>query len=443
MRLETKERWEQLYPFLIATLYLDLAAGGSFWLMEGMFLLTSLFFLWDVMLQKKNCDTTLLVVLRPMYAVIGGLGAYILWDVLGLFRNADFIHFLQKEKVVFPMAFILWMGIFYFDRKPKQNGTKLLQAVFLAGAVSAGLGVLQSVLWGGYFAPYARRISLRVDYNMFSQVVMMGMAAGFCLYQKDFRKKAWLALLLGPIVILSSSRKNTVLMLGLFFLEIMAEQLQIPSKERLQKLAKWGVVIVSVFVVSAVGQKLLDSRAEQRILQGESFPNLGQSGAIERLIPEKSASPSKRKIIWSIAAEEFADGDTVQKFFGKGFCYDLKLYAESSDQRLTSVYSKESLQKLSAHSFLLADLVNLGVVGAVLGGMIWVLLGLKLLDCLKLCPDKFLLLLFLYGSILLTNLLSNRYGFLYDKYFWLLVLLLMGFRCQKAEKYGTIRNRQQ
>ena len=150
-----------------------------------------------------------------------------------------------------------------------------------------------------------------------------------------------------------------------------------------------------------------------------------QGSALERYeqIGQEGGS-SKRMLIWSVALREYHGYDGGEKLFGKGFGYDVLLYRLSDDPALAESYEPQSRQLLCAHSFLLADLLNGGLVQAVLGVGVWFFIGAFLLRSLLLKRRGAMFFCIALGITFVNNAISNRYGFLYDKYFWLLLTLL-------------------
>ena len=97
---------------------------------------------------------------------------------------------------------------------------------------------------------------------------------------------------------------------------------------------------------------------------------------------------------------------------------------KTDDRELLEAYAPESRSLLSAHCFVLADLLNSGLIGAVLGILVWAAIGVRLLKMLLAGEKGTMFFVITLGITFANNLISNRYGFLYDKYFWLLLSML-------------------
>ena len=178
-------------------------------------------------------------------------------------------------------------------------------------------------------------------------------------------------------------------------------------------------------MLTALLQVYLDWRYERLLQEDVPMVSSAQGSALERYeqIGQEGGS-SKRMLIWSVALREYHGYDGGEKLFGKGFGYDVLLYRLSDDPALAESYEPQSRQLLCAHSFLLADLLNGGLVQAGLGVGVWFFIGAFLLRSLLLKRRGAMFFCIALGITFINNAISNRYGFLYDKYFWLLLTLL-------------------
>ena len=150
---------------------------------------------------------------------------------------------------------------------------------------------------------------------------------------------------------------------------------------------------------------------------------------MERYQPVEGGE-SKRKLLWELAIRQYRGYSATEKLFGRGFGADALLYRISDDPRLLQAYPPQSREQLSAHNFLLTDLLNGGLVQMVLGVSVWLLLAIYLIrEYLPalLRSGSLWLGLFLgfgFGMVLLNSLMSCRFGFLYDRTFWVLLCCL-------------------
>lgn len=427
MNLNGKKRWEICLFSAIGLALYELAAESSFFLMESFFILTAFFFpaeerklLFSPTVFVKNS----LCLFTPIWTVWTTIGIYLIWEIVSVGYSSYPQGTAEKYRVVLLMAGLSFL--FLQSDKIHSNGIEILEKTMMyAGTAAAAIGLLHAFIPVIYPVLYGKRISLRIDYNLFSQVILMGMTAGIQLVrEKRFARpfEFGLILLCAPAIILSSSRRNTVFLIVVLLLRMADELFLKKSEKKKRTLARWSLLFVLIFFITAALQWGLN-RQYERLMQREVEIALQSAGsALERYEPgKKEQGSSKRKLIWSIAAEEYLSFSDSEKIFGKGFGYDRLLYQISDSEELTQAYSAESRKNLSAHCFVLTDLLNGGAVQAVLGISIWVQIGVYLLKMLLEKQKDGMFFVVTLGMVFLNNLISNRYGFLYDKYFWLLL----------------------
>lgn len=179
---------------------------------------------------------------------------------------------------------------------------------------------------------------------------------------------------------------------------------------------QWAAVLMGVIVLTGLMQIYLDwqyERMEERArLENREVTGISDGSALERYEQiAQGGGESKRKIIWSVAIREYADFSLTEKLTGKGFGYDRLLYQKTDDRELLEAYAPESRSLLSAHCFVLADLLNSGLIGAVLGILVWAAIGVRLLKMLLAGEKGTMFFVITLGITFANNLISNRYGF--------------------------------
>ena len=370
------------------------------------------------------------------------LGLYLGWEIVTLSYSIYPEGVFDKYKVVFLMVCFTILILWY-----RQKGTnskflmdsrrKTLLFVFAVSAMTAAvLSVINISFPVLYPVLYGRRLSLRLDYNLFSQVVLFGLIAGETLIgarQENIlcKKRLFLWLVCAPAVVLSSSRRNTIFLLCFFVWTVLYTAVKIKKEEKARCTLPYSLapVLMGVIVLTGLMQIYLDwqyERMEERArLENREVTGISDGSALERYEQiAQGGGESKRKIIWSVAIREYADFSLTEKLTGKGFGYDRLLYQKTDDRELLEAYAPESRSLLSAHCFVLADLLNSGLIGAVLGILVWAAIGVRLLKMLLAGEKGTMFFVITLGITFANNLISNRYGFLYDKYFWLLLSML-------------------
>lgn len=433
----------------LGAMMLELAATYSFGLFPILLLaVAALFFV--VAIDRYGLEGAKLM--RELWARFGGywlipvlLGLYILLDLAGLFYSQAPIHGFYKYKVVALMLFLCLCLLLYTDSMERLRG--LLRAMGLASAFIAAFTVLN------YFAgilpmPYTLRLTLRTDYNVFASTILLGFLCTLYLFLTGERGAVHYLLfalntgLTLMVLYLSSSRRvfmmfPPILVFWLFLI--------------LFRQKNWRGLLCTMAAVLAAGALFWSMTAGMRIIMQTQYEQNGaqteiggggggggESTAEERYeTVGESGMWAKRKLIWGIAWDAYTNYTLPQKLIGKGFAYDILLYDEVQNEELAREYAHLEGQKgmLSAHNFVLADLISGGILKAAAGvllvlGAVWV--------CVALLLHSFSAAA-LYGNalvvVVVNNLISNRYGLLYDKFFYLFLLfLLLHLRLQLAGK---------
>ena len=320
------------------------------------------------------------------------------------------------------------LGIFLFC--PDKDGRLLVMgALGMAGCLAALLAILPAVV-PALPAPYRLRLTLRIDYNTFAQTVLLGGAAASCVLLARRRPgREWLLagvwILCLPVVFLSASRRG-VLLLG----PVLAVVAWAAWREGLggKKLALAGGTIAAG---SLWGIFLLRMGLERRpaggleLSAGQRYAAMADGSFVE-----------KRLAIWGEVLEELSRYSPLQWLAGKGAGWNILLFYRREMPRLQQLYGSWEDGTMSAHNFLLADLLD--------GGLIRLLLELLLLGALALClwgvarPSwEQAFLLCVLGVSGASCLISNRYGLWGDRFFWLActgcLLLPLPFQSKEAQ----------
>ena len=352
---------------------------------------------------------------------------YLAVDLSGLIR-ADSLS-LAWEKYRVTAALLIAAAALCTCREEK-NLFRICAAVSAAGGfLIAGGCVFNTLLFSFQPVEYTRRLSLRADYNLFAAALLFfflcavfgAMCAGrpcLCFWT--------VCTGMLPVLWLAASRRVWILLpavlptVGLSFLFVLRKRYG--RRGVLKGLVCCAVAVISVWF-SVEGLSLWMKTYTDGGAPAGRMETAGTATVEQRMESIASSTVfTKRFVIWSIAAEEFASYPPLQKLFGRGAFSDIRLYDDPRfDERLDAVYPvrEERFKRLSAHSCLLADLLNGGIFKTL---SLLVLIGAEMVACLKLLFKKPLLglpLSIILGITLLNNLVSNRYGLLYDRWFWL------------------------
>lgn len=421
--------WEKVLCVQIGLMLYELAAQSSFFLMETSLMLLFVCFVWE---ERKALFSPLqtageaLGLLRPLGGCWMTVVLYLGWEVLSFSRSVYPFGIWEKYRVVLLMLGISALTVWYLRKDSAVRLRRLMMVFAAAGTAAAVLSVLNAFVPVLYPLVYGRRLSLRLDYNLFSQVVLFGLIAGEYLCARQPQKvqlRLGFWLVCAPVVVLSSSRRNTIFLLCFFVWRssVMLFSAQKGKRARLLGKLCGGVVAVVLLVVGM--QQLLDWQDAHRQQLPEGSAVAGQTSALERYAVTDSGG-SKRWILWSLALREYQQYPVREELVGKGFGFDVFLYQITDDRALLEAYEPQSRSGLSAHCFVLTDLLNVGAIGAALGVAVWLFVAAALWKLWRSGSEQTMFFCITLGITLANNLISNRYGFLYDKYFWLLLCML-------------------
>ncbi len=352
-------------------------------------------------------------------AFFAALFCYCIVDIAAVMYSPIPLVAVQKYKAeCMLILFFLAIGVYACICNSCEDLTKTIAAV---GAVVSAVSVLN------LFVPifphiYFRRLSLRTDYNTFASVLFVSLVSGVFLHGFESVKVlvAWCGWM-GGCIRMTASRRTWLLLpfCGVFMLILfLCFKKDIPLRKRWQKMTV--MLVMSCILLNAVSAGLWGCMEIAASRQSEASDEVY---AIERYRTLKEQCESKRLMLWNIAWEEYQSYTPAEKLFGKGAAYDIALY---DTVELDDIYpdTEKVRGKLSAHNFFLADLLNGGLIKAAAGVSVWLTLAVNLLRLFRYCRYKAWFYCVQLGFVFLNNSISNRFGFLYDRLFWIFSAML-------------------
>ena len=444
--MESHDRYTPLWAATLLTIFagvLDLAASFSYYLYE---------------LSALILGVTLVITVFRRYGlhpiniakgVVGRLTAgrlwaialllYLLWELIGLaYSPAPGLAFAKYPAVLVTLVLAIAMMLCI------ESHRRIDQAL-LAIAAAAGVAAVLAIF--SYFFPvlypvqYTLRLTLRRDYNVFATTLLIGCCCGFFLLIQAPLKR-WVrclaiggvGLLFSTVVLLSGSRRVVLLLYPALGVTVLVWLIRELSNRK--DLARAGVAVAATVLVAGLAAALAVTRFSGYMQQvyathGELGVSGGSGGGTtleERYDTITDSSMlSKRMVIWDIALQEIGSYTPAELIVGKGTGYNIHLYDITPDDRLRKLYgpNRDITGTMSAHNFVLADLLE--------GGLIRLALCLLMLGALLSCgwavllhqPANAFMYVIIWAVILVNNLISNRYGLLYDKFFWIFSVLLI------------------
>lgn len=419
--------------FTLFFMILELAATTSHGALEAalamLFVSFGTLLLVDCGIHPLKILERLTMPFRQCRLLLAVLAVYVLADGATLFYSPIFLVAVQKYKVELLMLFFFFALAYYVEDSRQID--RILANISAAGGVCALLSVLNLSQVHWFERHYFRRLSLRLDYNMFAAVLFTALVSGtFLMIKAEWKNRVLLPLLavwwglMGSVIYLSSSRRTWLAApwCGLFVLALL---LIFRGRVSLGKRAvQLAAMAVGVCLIGLTAVPLLEEYMETAYRQ--SLRPTGEGTAAQRYETLLDPGESKRLILWQTAWQEFQGYSGWERWIGRGAGYDILLYDQTDSPQIQQAYpDREKVRgKLSAHNFLLADLLGGGYIKLAVGLTVWAAIGWTLLKLLR----EYLCFGWLYGMELgyafLNSSISNRYGFLYDKFFWVFLTLL-------------------
>ena len=364
-------------------------------------------------------------------AVLISMAVYLSADAVNFFVFGNLVLAWQKYRVV-AVLMLLFVSLVLLRHK-----TGLTRMVLLAVGLSAFTVAVGTLAY--YFLPlrlplyYTARFSMRRDYNMYATQLVVGLIALTygCIAASEKKSPVGLPLLLPaalPVVLslalLSGSRRVLILLpvvLTVLAVSLVAAGLRTPGVRRV-----WAALgCVAVIGALTIGEAaLLRYGLSQINAPGSQARSVAQAPATETGLTERyetirgSSILEKRRVIWGIALEEISKYSATELVFGRGGGENILLYDRFTDP-LDAIYPDRQarLGALSAHSMLLADLLDGGVLklAALLclvfaSGISCMLIAIKR-------PFIGLPIGMILAVCMINSLVSNCFGLLYDRYF--------------------------
>ncbi|MDF2567664.1 MAG: putative rane protein, partial [Oscillospiraceae bacterium] len=105
-----------------------------------------------------------------------------------------------------------------------------------------------------------------------------------------------------------------------------------------------------------------------------------------------------------------------------------RLYDITTDPELEKsyrLYPHKKANWLNPHNFILADMLDGGLVKTIAGIAVLLMLFGTIINMMRKNIGRVLISFLMFGLVVCNNLISSPFGFLYDKFFWITVLFLI------------------
>lgn len=446
----TKEKWNEkalAFSCLSAIFFMsfDLASGFSFYLSELSVIFTGVFFVitWFHRFWNKPIYGAeyLLLWKKTGSTVIFAAAAYVFVDLINFAFGKNQELAFQKYKLILP-ATLLFFTLLLLRERGKM-AWYAGWAIAWSGVFSVLITVFNYFVVPIYPIYYTARFSLRSDYNMYATCILTAMVLGMFL-SFGHAKSYWshIALSAGflavclPAILMSGSRRTSLALCAILPASSIAFWLRESRRFGRKKAAHSILVMASTAAAAVFLFSLGFKQSVGKIVPGDGITGLTDMSEVAD-ISQTTASQryqtildgslfSKRAVIWSISWREYLSYSAVQKLVGKGGGYNIKLY-DTIGEELDRIYPdrEKRIGTLSSHNMMLADLLDGGFVKFLF--QLWMLFSVSV-ACLRFLgrqPYWGLPIGMLLTFCVLGSMVSNRFGILYDRYFYLLVALLL------------------
>ncbi|MEG2915894.1 MAG: hypothetical protein RR839_05565 [Oscillospiraceae bacterium] len=438
-----------LICFACFFLIIDLACEKTFYLFEIFFILVFLTVLYKLKINFSadffnNKEFSFFSTEKVLIA----LAVYLFVDCINSFYSQNYEYIFEKYKVVLSTLGI-GMGIYLYCDEEKKL-VLLKKTFFLASSFISLITVLDYVFFGKIGLNYILRFSLRRDYNVYSTAIFVGFVFQIFLILKSnsnmLRKIINLFainVICLPTMLLSGSRRIMVMLISTacLCLIVMFAQLLRYRKNIFEMISTIGLLSIATAIIclqiSGLQNYMIYIYNTPKSIYAPNISKSAEITALERLETASNVGAfQKRKIIWEMGINEFENYTLTQKIFGKGNCYDIVYYNTAYNKSLETAYGgrENYVGKMSAHSFVLADLLNGGFLK--LAVSIWLIYEIGKMVVIKFFenPINILAYIIIFSLCIGGDLISNRYGLLYDKILILAIFMLVKEGAKNNEK---------
>lgn len=384
---------------------------------------------------------------------------YYVYDLITMIYTKSYAHALKKLPYMLEYTTIFLAGIYYCTTK------KRLFGVMISIAATGTIVSISTYIY--YFLSlkpiYFQRLSTARDYNVYACLIFVSFVFLTNLlihYSRlSFKKRFILFTIFSminiPTFYFAGSRRIFIMLPYLFAFTVLYEGLRliilkINKKSSLSHtLSFFGICVIIYFSCVALlptfSQYGATKEASYKAHIAASIQNEGVgngNGEVDKsnswyektienimeTIGDKSMY-SKRTLIYSVAFSELQTYSPIEFIFGRGAAYDIHMYDVTQDANLLDAYSisednPRSFGWLSAHNFLLADILNGGIIKVVLGIFFVIQLIRHIIILIKRNSRSGIMIIIPFALVLVNNFISGAYGMLNDVFFQIMMIIL-------------------
>ncbi len=364
---------------------------------------------------------------------------YLIWDLVTWLYSDQRSLMVDKYPIVMVSLVIAGGVLIYADDIVRLERVKF--CIGLSALVLAGVAVVNFYYPVLYPVYYSLRLSLRVDYNMYATAVYIG---GVTWMSQEMKQRnvdigrlivqfITYAIFVTVLVLTGSRRILIVLPLWVAaFITMLIKQIQNSTHNTLKSAAivLGGIAIacsVSLIMIDGIHTEM-ENRNEQKGSYGSA--ESGSSSAtsyVERIESTvQGGFLTKRLVLWKIAVTEITSLKGKELIFGKGGGHSIVMY-DRIEEPIDSVYPnrEKRLGALSPHNMVFSDIIDGGIIKMTLLLAMLLALLLNVMEFAGRYPVKGRLYVLAFITITLGSFISNKFGLLYDRYYYLFITLLL------------------
>ncbi len=420
----------------------EMAATFSFYLLEVSLSVLSLSFLVTLLCEEGVSPVGWMTVLvgraSSFLPIVFSALVYLAVDLITNLYSPSLGVALPKYKVVLVM--LLVTAVILYNCKGIEELIGLQVTFAAAGVFISVITIINYLFPVIYPVYYTLRLTLRTDYNMFATTVYTTMVAGVYLAINSklsiWKKMACVIFLFSTeltVIFLSGSRRIYIAILptvGVTVAVFIIKEIKMRGRRLQTALASIcmavGISLLTLGSVQIMYRQMLYTYREQGVTGARGMLGKAETKVSQRYETLADSSIwSKRTVIWGIAVDEIAGYSPIELTVGKGNGYNILLYDREGD-RLQGIYPdvEKRTGALSAHNILLADLLDGGIMKLLALILLLSVLGCYLAIFLIMDYTAAMPYLFIIGCAVMGSMISNRYGLLYDKFFYIFATMM-------------------
>lgn len=373
---------------------------------------------------------------------------YLAYDLITILYAKNIEYALKKLPYMLEYIALCAVAVYYCSTKKRI--ACIVSTIGITGIIVA----LGSYIYHGVLKNpiYFQRLSTARDYNVFACLMFITFIAMSYiivhLNKVSFIKRILLytalAAVMMPAFYFSGSRRMFIMLPYMLLFVLVYEVIRLKSKV-FKNLVFIAVPVVFYLTTSAFLpafteyglQKEADYKQWVKSQQDSGVvvqkpPNSWNETTIGNMIEtiEDKSMMNKRSLIYKTALLELKSYSPLDLIFGRGSAYDIHMYDITTQQDILDAYSILEYNVrptgwMSAHNFMLADILNGGIIKLILGIFLLVQVFIYLIRTVKLKPEIGSAMIVVFCLIVINNSISGTYGILNDVFFYMLLSILI------------------